>query len=763
MSINLPAAGSGADTPERIPGAAFRAAAALHLQRNPALSREALARELRERLARRGIGYHLRTLKRQLSGAVSTVPPEVERALRELISDAGGESAAAEIERALADAGLSGPAATVAPSYIASERMLPLAQLWLHLHPTLSKRALAFRLREELERNEIRLNVDSLQSILAGKQRLVRREIQDALFALLAEDGVSSAAEVEARFRGMGTEIRSSQEARAFESARRIHELSRAWKVQRKEPSSRRLSVFLKQKLSEQGISIGLPHIQKLVDGRARRVRHGVASAIEAILHDGTGDGASAAAPSTAASAAPTAASAAPGTELDLCWVKAAPIAEIARRHVADRPGMTMRKLAIQISRTVEAMGYATSPNTIQPILGGHKKKTRGFIYRAMLQLDGVRDARVPEEHVIGAVPEREDSTDPPPPSAPAPLADFDMLPIARSVSPRMRSSARKVRSSGPAPVASASPFGAYRAAIQRFSTLDREAELDLAWRWRRDGDRAAANALVESHLQFVVKVASQYRGYGMQLADLVEEGNLGLLEAVRRFEPSRNLRFKTYAVYWIRAYIVDHLLREWSIVGGGTGPLVSRTFFRLRRERAKLEVQLGESDASIDAVLATRFHTTEESIRSMSQRVGSRDTSLDTLAFQDGSGPSLLDMLRAEGADPEQRTALAERDAFVRDVLGKLWPDLDPRERLIVEERLLVDDDEVSLADLGRRLGVSRERVRQLEARTKSKLRNAFAATSLVADDEISTEPEPPVAEAWEAAEPAAVEALCA
>jgi RNA polymerase sigma-32 factor len=756
MSINLPSAPSGADTPERIPGAAFRAAAALHLQRNPGLSREALARELRERLARRDIGYHLRTLKRQLSGAVATVPPEVERALRELIADAGGESAAAEIERALEDAGLSGAAAASAsPSYIASERMLPLAQLWLHLHPERSKRALAFRLREALERVDIRLNVDSLQSILAGKQRLVRREIQDALLALLAENGVQSTADVEAHWRGMGREIRSSQEARNFESARRIHELSRAWKVKRKEPSSRRLSLFLKQKLAEQGISIGLPHIQKLVDGRARRVRHGVARAMEAILREGASDGATTAAPTTLAPSAPTAANGAPGAELDLCWVKATPIAELARRHVAERPEMTMRKLAIQISRAVEAMGYATSPNTIQPILGGHKKKTRGFIYRALLQIDGVRDPRVPEQHVIGSVPKRERTTDPPPS---APPADSETHPIARSVPPRERSSARRARPAVPVPVASATHFGAYRTAIQRFTTLDRETELDLAWRFRRDGDRTAANALVESHLQFVVKVASQYRGYGMQLADLVEEGNIGLLEAVRRFDPSRNLRFKTYAIYWIRAYIVDHLLREWSIVGGGTGPLVSRTFFRLRRERAKLEVQLGESDTSIDALLATRFRTTEESIRSMSQRVASRDTSLDTLAFQDG-GPSLLETLRAEDADPEQRTATAQRDAFVRDVVGKLWPALDARERMIVEERLLAEDEEVSLADLGRRLGVSRERVRQLEARTKSKLRSAFEATSIATDDDIAKAA--PAAETWEA--DAGVEALCA
>ncbi len=749
--MTMPAA-MAADTPERIPGAAFRAAAALHLQRTPSLSREALARELRERLSRSGIGYHLRTLKRQLSGAVATVPPEVQRALREVITQVGGETAVAEIEQALVEAGLSGETAATTPTYIACERMLPLAQLWLYLHPSLSKRALAFRLREELERIGIRLNVDSLQSILAGKQRLVRREIQDALYALLSHDGVTSAADAEARFQTMSGEIRGAQEGRAFESARRIHDFARAWKVEHKEPSSRRLAILLKQRLAEQGIVIGLPHIQKLVDGRARRVRHAVSSAIESILRGGA---------NALGTEAPVAEPPPEGAELDLAWVRAEPIAELARKHVAEHPGMTMRKLAIQISRVVESLGYATSPNTIQPILGGHKKKTRGFIYRALLHLDGAPSAGVPAKHVFGSAAREERPTEPPPSSEPP--ADSETRPINRAAQPPTPRTEpapvpRKSRTDGSSGSSTAhSPFSAYRAAIQRYQALDREAELELAWRYRRDGDRAAANALVESHLQFVVKVASQFRGYGMQLADLVEEGNLGLLEAVRRFEPARNLRFKTYAIYWIRAYIVDHLLREWSIVGGGTGPLVSRTFFRLRRERAKLEMQLGEGDASIDAVLASRFHTTEDAIRSMSQRVAVRDTSLDAQVHQDG-GPSLLETLRDPSSDPEHLTASAERDAFVRGVVGRAWKALDPRERLIVEERLLSEDEEVSLADLGRRLGVSRERVRQLEARTKSKLRSAFEEVAREGDEAA----EAPVAATRQEPEPEP-EALCA
>ncbi len=714
-----------ADTPERVPGAAFRTAAAMHLARSPSLSREALARDLRERLGRRGIGYHLRTLKRQLSGAVATVPPEVENVLHELITESGGPSAAAEIEQALAEAGLGREALAQAPTYIACEKMLPLAQLWLHLHPERSKRALAFRLRETLEQAGIRLNVDSLQSILAGKQRLVRREIQDALLSLLEADGIRSAAEADASVREMAREIHSSQQGRAFESARTIHDAARAWKIQHKEPSSRRLSIHIKQRLSEQGIVIGLPHTQKLVDGRARRVRHAVANAIVSILSDST--------PKNDAAAETNHE---PDAALDLAWVRAEPIAEIARTHVASRPGTTMRKLAIQISRIVGELGYSTSPNTIQPILGGHKKKTRGFIYRAMLHIDGGHATRVPDHHVLGVLPRRDRATGPSmhmesPTESESRPGPQRAEPEAADIAPPPRSAPRRSLLPSTAPTS----FAAYRAAIQRCPSLDREKEIELAWRYQRDGDQNAAHTLVESHLSFVVKVATQYRGYGMQISDLVEEGNLGLLEAVRRFEPARNLRFKTYAVYWIRAYIVDHLLREWSIVGGGTGPLVSRTFFRLRRERAKLEMQLGEGDSTIDATLASRFHTTEDAIRSMSQRVGSRDTSLDVSVHQDG-GATLVDTLRDPSSDPEQRTASAERDAFVRSVVGGVWKALDPRERLIVEERLLAEDDDVSLADLGRRLGVSRERVRQLEARTKSKLRNAFEAASRLPED---------------------------
>lgn len=704
---------------ERVPGTTFRVVVAQFVEQNPGLSREAVARVLRDRLAERGIDYHLRTLKRQISGAVATVPPDVLDALRGVITESSGTNGTAEqVEPNPLLEVLHSAEAHTLPVYVARERVLPIVELWLYLHPDQSKRALATALRSGLEELGIQLNLDSLQSILAGKQQLIRREVKEVLLSMLKSHGIENAAHAHARWEAMSNEIRTANEGRFFENARKIHDVAREWKVVYKEPSSRKLAIQLRERLAERGIEMGLPHIQKLVDGRAHRIRHGVATAIEEILRD-----------EIAARAVPVAPVEAPVTnELDLAWVQAEPIAKMAQEYIAAKKGMTMRKLSIQLSNLVNRYGYATSPNTIQPILGSHKKKTRGFIYRAMLEVTG-QEPLVPQAHLIGRAVHREhkthavESSDAS--SASDPQPDSGVRPTFLT-----RPLIRPVANDGPDNMpASRSTLAAYRSAISRYRALDRATELEMAWRYRRDGDQTAAQALVESHLQFVVKVASQYRGYGMQLADLVEEGNIGLLEAVRRFEPSRSLRFKTYAIYWIRAYIVDHLLREWSIVGGGTGALVSRTFFRLRRERARLESQLGEHDNSIDATLAQRFHTSEDEIRSMTQRVGNRDASLDAPAA--GDGPTLLDVLSDPASNPEMQTVTAQRNALVRSVVAGALASFDSRERLIVKKRLLADDEEMSLADLGRRLGVSRERVRQLEERTKSKLRNAFEAVT--------------------------------
>jgi RNA polymerase sigma-32 factor len=270
--------------------------------------------------------------------------------------------------------------------------------------------------------------------------------------------------------------------------------------------------------------------------------------------------------------------------------------------------------------------------------------------------------------------------------------------------------------------------FRTYLSAIQDFQPLDRETELKLARRYKRRKDPAAAHALVEAHLRFVVKIANGYRGYGLKVADLVEEGNIGLLEAVKRFDPSRNLRFMTYAAYWIRAYILAHVLKQWSLVGVGTGPMQSKLFFRMARERAKIMSALGAGadQHSVDEMLAKRFGTTPERIRDMTDRLDGKDQSLDVAAFRDGT-VSALELLPDVSEGQEERTARVERDQRVRTRMSGIENGLSERERFILEKRLCTDEPE-TLAEIGRELGLSRERVRQLEERLKGKLRRALA-----------------------------------
>lgn len=270
--------------------------------------------------------------------------------------------------------------------------------------------------------------------------------------------------------------------------------------------------------------------------------------------------------------------------------------------------------------------------------------------------------------------------------------------------------------------------FSAYLASIQKYVPLDREEELRLARRWRRRHDREAADMLVRANLRFVVKIAMQYRGYGLRVSDLVEEGNIGLCEAVKRFDPSRNLRFMTYAAYWIRAYVLAHVLKQWSMVGVGTGPLQSKLFFRMARERARITTALGAdgTPSVVEEKLATKFGTSVERIRDMTGRLEAKDSSLDAAAWKDGSETQLERLADDRGEGQEDRFERLQRDSLVRARVSGISRTLSPRERYILARRLLCDEQE-TLAEIGRHLNLSRERVRQIEDRLKLKLRRAL------------------------------------
>lgn len=259
---------------------------------------------------------------------------------------------------------------------------------------------------------------------------------------------------------------------------------------------------------------------------------------------------------------------------------------------------------------------------------------------------------------------------------------------------------------------------------VERLPVLTREQELELATRWREERDERARDALIEGHLRSVIKIARKYRGYGIYLSELIAEGNIGLLEAAKRFEPERELRFFTYARYWIRAYILAYVLKHWSIVDMGSTALQSKLFFRLQSEHARLVSELGEGEESIEMRLADKFQTSEEQVRTWLQRLRGRDASLDTPVLGD-STITHLDLLRDDGQDQEEQMVATEISNLVQAAMGELWPTLDCRERMIVERRLLpADGDANTLAALGRQLGLTRERVRQLEAGIKTRLK---------------------------------------
>jgi RNA polymerase sigma-32 factor len=255
---------------------------------------------------------------------------------------------------------------------------------------------------------------------------------------------------------------------------------------------------------------------------------------------------------------------------------------------------------------------------------------------------------------------------------------------------------------------------------------LEREHELSLARRWRDDHDEDALHELCTAYMRLVVAVASRFRHYGLPMSDLVQEGNVGLMLAAARFEPERELRFSTYATWWIRSCVQDFILRNWSIVRTGTTTAQKSLFFNLRRLRVLLrDPSEGGLSPESRTYVATQLRVDEKDVDRMAARLSASDRSLNAPIGEDGEA-EWQDLLADETALPEDETMLA-RDRATRSAwLAEALADLTEREMMIIRERRLVEDG-VTLESLGQKLGVSKERVRQIEHQALNKLKSAL------------------------------------
>jgi len=262
-------------------------------------------------------------------------------------------------------------------------------------------------------------------------------------------------------------------------------------------------------------------------------------------------------------------------------------------------------------------------------------------------------------------------------------------------------------------------PVALYMAEVRKYPLLTREQEQELAMRYRETGDKRAAEMLVTSNLRFVVKVAAEYSKFGARLIDLVQEGNVGLMHAVREFNPYKGVRLITYAVWWIRGYIQDYLMRQYSMVRIGTTQSQRKLFYRLQKEKELLESMGQEPSVQL---LSSRLGVSESDVETMSQRLQGRDVSLQT-AVDDNGKTTLLDFESSDDIPIDEQMGHAEMLSLLNEGIEDLKDSLNDRERELLEDRLL-SDEPLTLQEIGEKYGVTREAVRQMENRLMAKIR---------------------------------------
>ena len=280
--------------------------------------------------------------------------------------------------------------------------------------------------------------------------------------------------------------------------------------------------------------------------------------------------------------------------------------------------------------------------------------------------------------------------------------------------------------SSSVIPIAPEGNLSRYLQEIRKFPMLSAEEELDLAKRWRDEGDERAAHKLVTSHLRLVAKIAMGYRGYGLPVGELISEGNVGMMQAVKRFDPDRGFRLATYAMWWIRAAIQEYILHSWSLVKMGTTAAQKKLFFNLRRLKGQMAA-LEEGDLQPEQVakIAKTLAVPEQDVVSMNRRLASPDHSLNAPVRADSEG-EWQDWLVDEQETQESELADREDIGNRRMLLGEALKTLNERERHILIERRLKDEP-TTREELSQQYNISRERVRQIEVRAFEKLQKSM------------------------------------
>ena len=268
-----------------------------------------------------------------------------------------------------------------------------------------------------------------------------------------------------------------------------------------------------------------------------------------------------------------------------------------------------------------------------------------------------------------------------------------------------------------------------YLQEIRKFPMLEPQEEYMLAKRWKEHEDTEAAHKLVTSHLRLVAKIAMGYRGYGLPIGEVISEGNVGLMQAVKRFEPERGFRLATYAMWWIRASIQEYILRSWSLVKMGTTAAQKKLFFNLRKVKGQIQA-IEDGDLHPDQVktISERLGVTEDEVVSMNRRMAGPDNSLNAPLRQDSESGEWQDWLVDDTADQEATLGEEQELDLRREMLARAMSTLNEREMHILTERRLKDEP-ATLEDLSQEYGISRERVRQIEVRAFEKLQKAMKA----------------------------------